>query len=93
MTGVQTCALPISIAGISTGTNNAFPEHRVPTVTGLATGLAAMGRVPGGTAFADVPDGLGVVLIKAIRVDLAESLLGPVYSTLSSKEVTDQARS
>jgi hypothetical protein len=52
-----------------------------------------MGRVPGGTAFADVPDGLGVVLIKAIRVDLAESLLGPVYSTLSSKEVTDQTHS
>jgi predicted polyphosphate/ATP-dependent NAD kinase len=42
----------IPIAGISTGTNNAFPEHREPTVTGLATGLAAMGRVPGGTAFA-----------------------------------------
>jgi predicted polyphosphate/ATP-dependent NAD kinase len=42
----------IPIAGISTGTNNAFPEHREPTVTGLATGLAVMGRVPGGTAFA-----------------------------------------
>ena len=41
----------IPIAGISTGTNNAFPEHREPTVTGVATGLAAMGRVPGGTAF------------------------------------------
>jgi predicted polyphosphate/ATP-dependent NAD kinase len=42
----------IPIAGISTGTNNAFPEHREPTVTGLATGLAAMGRVPKGIAFA-----------------------------------------
>ena len=42
----------IPITGISTGTNNAFPEHREPTVTGLATGLAVMGRVPCGTAFA-----------------------------------------
>ncbi len=42
----------IPIAGISTGTNNAFPEHREPTITGLATGLAVMGRVPRATAFA-----------------------------------------
>ena len=42
----------IPITGISTGTNNAFPEHREPTVTGLATGLAVMERVPRGTAFA-----------------------------------------
>ena len=42
---VSQCA-SIPIAGISTGTNNAFPEHREPTVTGLATGLAAMGRIP-----------------------------------------------
>jgi len=41
----------IPIAGISTGTNNAFPEHREPTITGLATGLAAMGRVPASVAF------------------------------------------
>ncbi len=34
------------IAGISTGTNNAFPEHREPTITGLAAGLMATGRVP-----------------------------------------------
>ena len=34
------------IAGISTGTNNAFPEHREPTITGLAVGLAVTGRVP-----------------------------------------------
>jgi predicted polyphosphate/ATP-dependent NAD kinase len=40
------------IAGISTGTNNAFPEHREPTVTGLAAGLAATGRVPAHAAFA-----------------------------------------
>ncbi|CAA0108878.1 Uncharacterised protein [Starkeya nomas] len=42
----------VPIAGISTGTNNAFPEHREPTITGLATGLAAMGRVPPEIAFA-----------------------------------------
>ena len=34
------------IAGISTGTNNAFPEQREPTITGLAVGLAVAGRVP-----------------------------------------------
>jgi predicted polyphosphate/ATP-dependent NAD kinase len=42
----------VPIAGISTGTNNAFPEHREPTVTGLAAGLAATGRVPADIAFA-----------------------------------------
>jgi predicted polyphosphate/ATP-dependent NAD kinase len=41
----------VPIAGISTGTNNAFPEHREPTVTGLAVGLAVMGRVPARTAY------------------------------------------
>lgn len=39
------------IAGISTGTNNAFPEHREPTITGLAAGLAATGRIPAKLAF------------------------------------------
>ena len=33
----------VPIAGISTGTNNAFPEHREPTITGLAVGLCAYG--------------------------------------------------
>lgn len=42
----------VPIAGISTGTNNAFPEHREPTITGLATGLAALGLVPPAIAFA-----------------------------------------
>lgn len=36
----------IPIAGLSTGTNNAFPDLREPTVTGLAAGLYARGRVP-----------------------------------------------
>jgi len=42
----------VPIAGISTGTNNAFPEHREPTVTGLAAGLVASGRVPAQIALA-----------------------------------------
>lgn len=42
----------VPIAGISTGTNNAFPEHREPTITGMATGLAVSGLVPEGVAFA-----------------------------------------
>jgi len=36
----------IPIAGVSTGTNNAFPELREPTVTGLAVGLAVTGQIP-----------------------------------------------
>ena len=42
----------IPIAGISTGTNNAFPEHREPTITGLAVGLTVTGQVPASVAFA-----------------------------------------
>jgi predicted polyphosphate/ATP-dependent NAD kinase len=41
----------VPIAGISTGTNNAFPEHREPTVTGFATGLAVSGAIPREVAF------------------------------------------
>ena len=33
------------IVGLSTGTNNAFPELREPTITGLAAGLWAAGRL------------------------------------------------
>ena len=43
---VARCCGAAWIAGISTGTNNAFPEQREPTVTGLAVGLAVTGRVP-----------------------------------------------
>jgi len=41
----------VPIAGISTGTNNAFPEHREPTITGLAVGLTVTGRVPAAVAY------------------------------------------
>ncbi|MDE0025352.1 MAG: NAD(+)/NADH kinase [Spirochaetaceae bacterium] len=47
---VAGCCGEAFIAGISTGTNNAFPEHREPTITGLAVGLAVTGRVPAATA-------------------------------------------
>jgi predicted polyphosphate/ATP-dependent NAD kinase len=50
---VATACGDVPIAGISTGTNNAFPEHREPTVTGLAVGLAVRGLIPAGVAFAD----------------------------------------
>ncbi|MEZ5581606.1 MAG: NAD(+)/NADH kinase [Candidatus Competibacteraceae bacterium] len=35
----------IPIAGLSTGTNNAFPDLREPTITGLAIGLYASGQI------------------------------------------------
>ena len=40
------------IAGISTGTNNAFPPMREATVTAFATGLYAAGKIPAATALA-----------------------------------------
>ncbi|WP_395684784.1 ATP-NAD kinase family protein [Aestuariivirga sp.] len=48
---VVTACGDVPIAGISTGTNNAFPEHREPTITGLAVGLAVTGKVPPSEAF------------------------------------------
>ncbi|WP_454724491.1 MULTISPECIES: ATP-NAD kinase family protein [Cupriavidus] len=42
----------VPIAGISTGTNNAYPEMREPTITGLAAGLFASGRIPAAQALA-----------------------------------------
>jgi predicted polyphosphate/ATP-dependent NAD kinase len=43
----------IPIAGVSSGTNNAFPETREPTITGLAVGLAITGVAPAANAFVD----------------------------------------
>ena len=43
--GVRRGLPKIPIAGISTGTNNAFPEMREPTVTALAVGAYAVGRL------------------------------------------------
>ncbi|WP_028024473.1 ATP-NAD kinase family protein [Enterovibrio calviensis] len=41
----------IPIAGVSSGTNNAFPPLQEPTITGLATGLAVSGTIPAALAF------------------------------------------
>jgi len=41
----------VPVAGVSTGTNNAFPDNREPTITGLAVGLAVTQMVPPGVAF------------------------------------------
>ncbi len=43
----------IPIAGVSTGTNNAFPKMQEPTVIGLAAGLAVTGAVPAAVAYAN----------------------------------------
>ena len=51
----------IPIAGLSTGTNNAFPDYREPTITGLAAGLYATGRVSRSSACR---------LNKSLRVDV-----------------------
>lgn len=42
----------IPIAGLSTGTNNAFPEMREPTIAALAVGLYATGRLSAEQALA-----------------------------------------
>ncbi len=42
----------VPIAGLSTGTNNAFPEMRESTITAMAVGLYATGRLSAGEALA-----------------------------------------
>lgn len=59
----------IPLAAISTGTNNAFAEHREPTITGLATGLAVMGRVPRDVALA--PNKRLEVVVDGARPEIA----------------------
>jgi len=51
----------LPIAGLSTGTNNAFPEMREPTITGMAVGLYASGAVSAADAL--TPHKLIVVTI------------------------------
>jgi predicted polyphosphate/ATP-dependent NAD kinase len=58
----------IPIAGLSTGTNNAFPEMREPTIVGMAVGLYASGRIaPGAQAL--VPN-------KLVEVHVADPVRG-----------------
>jgi predicted polyphosphate/ATP-dependent NAD kinase len=60
----------VPLAGLSTGTNNAFPEMREPTITGLATGLYASGSVPADDVL--LPNKvLEVCINDGERVDLA----------------------
>ncbi|MFZ1861920.1 MAG: NAD(+)/NADH kinase, partial [Candidatus Competibacter sp.] len=71
----------IPIAGLSTGTNNAFPELRESSITGLAVGLYATGRLDAAQALA--PNKLLEVSISgsdgAVRRDIA--LVDAVIST------------
>lgn len=48
---VRECA-DLPIAGLSTGTNNAFPELREPTLVAMAVALHATGRIPAEEALA-----------------------------------------
>jgi len=43
----------VPIAGVSTGTNNAFPKFNEPTIVGLAVGLAATQAHPAETLYQD----------------------------------------
>jgi len=68
----------IPIAGMSTGTNNAFPELREPTITGLAVGLYATGRISAAQALA-INKLLEVSINDGARRDIA--LVDAVIST------------
>ena len=50
--GTKGGAAAVPIAGLSTGTNNAFPEMREPTVAALAVGLYATGKLTAAQALA-----------------------------------------
>jgi len=68
----------VPLAGLSTGTNNAFPEMREPTITGLAAGLYASGALSADEAL--VPNKvLEVQVNEGERSDLA--LVDVVLST------------
>jgi predicted polyphosphate/ATP-dependent NAD kinase len=68
----------VPIAGISTGTNNAFPDRREPTITGLAVGLAVMDRVPERVAFSANK-----------RLDVVVNGLPPEHALVDVSLVTD----
>jgi predicted polyphosphate/ATP-dependent NAD kinase len=58
----------IPIAGLSTGTNNAFPEMREPTIVGMAVGLFASGRI--------APQAQALVPNKLVEVHIADPVRG-----------------
>ena len=57
----------VPVAGVSTGTNNAFPELRESTTVGLAVGLYATGQLDAGTA-------LVANKLLEVRIDGAEGV-------------------
>ncbi|OUM02182.1 ATP-NAD kinase family protein [Variovorax sp. JS1663] len=57
----------VPVAGLSTGTNNAYPEMREATVAGLAVGLYAAGCIP--DALALVPNKRLELSVNAGRAD------------------------
>lgn len=60
----------IPIAGLSTGTNNAFPEMRESTITGIAVGLYATGQLAADQALAPNKM-LGISINGGQRYDIA----------------------
>lgn len=68
----------VPIAGLSTGTNNAFPDMREPTITALAVGLYATGRLTAQQALAPNKV-LDVSINEGQRADIA--LVDAVIST------------
>jgi predicted polyphosphate/ATP-dependent NAD kinase len=67
----------VPIAGLSTGTNNAFPEMRESTITALAVGLYATGKLSASEALAQ--NKLLEITINGERRDIA--LVDAVIST------------
>src|SRR5262249_33809661 len=59
----------VPVAGLSTGTNNAYPEMREPTITGLATGLFATDKLSADDAL--VHNKLLEVSVNGTPVDIA----------------------
>ena len=59
----------VAIAGLSTGTNNAFPEMREPTIAALAVGLYASGRMDGAQALS--PNKVLEVNVDGVARDIA----------------------
>ncbi len=97
---VAACCGGAWIVGISTGTNNAFPEQREPTVTGLAVGLTVTGRVPAATAL--VPNKLLQVTVNGSQqpdvalVDVCvttESCAGAVAERAPARDLRHLRRS
>ncbi|MGI9132711.1 MAG: ATP-NAD kinase family protein [Rhodoferax sp.] len=69
MRGTRAGAAPVPIAGLSTGTNNAFPEMREPTIAALAVGLYATGKLSAAQALA--PNKVLDIALDGVHRDIA----------------------